>query len=654
MFCLTGWISAEAQENSDPNLKVWFTFNNYTKGSSTITDVSGNNFVASLKNEAIISTTGGVDGVLDLGSSNGFLDLGALFGSQFLNTLQDFTISTFICISQDAVLTNNGNFVFSFGNSEKIATDANGCMFFSAKNTRYAISVTNWTGEQAATTDKTMEQGKWKHLAISYNSAAKTVKLFIDGTVIATSDNVTLSPKALGTPAYNFIGKSSYALNGDAYLQKTLIDEFRIYNIALSDDQIVQLGALLPDMNSAWYQSQINTFFGTLDFKEGQSINSNVTLPTSADGITITWRSSVPATISNTGAVMRPASGAEPQTVTLTATAIKAGVTLVKEFKLTVIPSLSDGEAVKYDSDNLALTGNLDNLHSSLNLPTTGFEGSAINWSSNLPGLLSNNGQLLYHPEKGTGKTKVVLTAAITKGNSTQTRQFEVYIAEKEGFSAYLFAYFTGNSQNDEALRFAISNDGYNYKALNNNNPVLESKTISSTGGIRDPHILRGADGKSYYMVATDMVSALGWNANRAFILMKSENLIDWKTSVVNIPTTFPALSSAQRVWAPQTIYDSVKGKYMVYWSMSIDNSYDKVYYAYVNTDFTALESEPRVLFANPEGTPVIDADIITKDNLFYLFFKTEGTGNAEKRNPSLTGNRTRDKCFSAPRRPDK
>src|ERR1035437_3709219 len=64
-----------------------------------------------------------------------------------------------------------------------------------------------------------------------------------------------------------------------------------------------------------------------------------------------------------------------------------------------------------------------------------------------------------------------------------------------EKYSAYLFTYFTGNGKDAESIRFAISNDGYNYRALNNNLPVLNSITISSTGGLRDPHIYRGVDG---------------------------------------------------------------------------------------------------------------------------------------------------------------
>lgn len=640
---LTLLLCAESlfsQENMDPNLKVWFSFNNYSAGSGIVSDISGNNLTASLKNEAVISNSGGIDGVLNLGTKDGFLDLGSLFGSQVLSSLQDFTLSTFFCIAPDAVITGAGNFVFSFGNSEKIATDANGCMFFSVKNTRYAISLTNWTGEQAATTNQVMEKGRWKHLVISYNSSAKMVKLYLDGKVIASNSNVTLAPKALGTPAYNFIGKSSYALNGDAYLSKTLIDEFRIYNIALSEDRIGQLDTLLPKLNVAWFGEQITAFFSELSFKDGQSINADLTLPVSSNGISISWSSSLPGTVSNSGQVTRPASGAPLQEVILTATATKEGVTLVKTFTVYVIPSLNNQESVAYDAEHLTVEGNLDNLRSSLTLPVTGFEGSSVSWRSDQPGLLSDSGQLDELPEYGTGKTKVVLTATITKGEAVQTRTFEVLVAEKEGFSAYLFAYFTGNSQSQEALRFAISNDGFTYKALNSNNPVLDSKVISSTGGIRDPHILRGADGKSYYMVATDMVSALGWNANRAFILMKSTNLTDWTTKVINIPNTYPAFSSAQRVWAPQTIYDSEKGKYMVYWSMSINNGSDKFYYAYANSDFTALETEPQILFANPSGAAVIDGDIVEKDGRFHLFFKTEGDGNGIKKAVSsrLTG----------------
>ena len=62
---------------------------------------------------------------------------------------------------------------------------------------------------------------------------------------------------------------------------------------------------------------------------------------------------------------------------------------------------------------------------------------------------------------------------------------------EEKDYVGYLFTYFTGNHISEEAVRFAVSMDGYSFYALNGNKPVLDSKVISSTGCVRDPHILR-------------------------------------------------------------------------------------------------------------------------------------------------------------------
>lgn len=198
--------------------------------------------------------------------------------------------------------------------------------------------------------------------------------------------------------------------------------------------------------------------------------------------------------------------------------------------------------------------------------------------------------------------------------------------------TAYLFTYFTGNDKAEEAIRFAVSTDGYHYKALNNNNPVISSEKISSTGGVRDPHILRGEDGKTFYMVATDMASANGWNSNRAMVLLKSNDLIHWTSAVVNIQKRFPNNENLLRVWAPQTIYDKTAKKYMVYWSMKHGDDPDKIYYAYANTDFTDLETVPKQLFFSPTNSACIDGDIIYDKGKYNLFFKTEGNGNGIKK----------------------
>ena len=197
-----------------------------------------------------------------------------------------------------------------------------------------------------------------------------------------------------------------------------------------------------------------------------------------------------------------------------------------------------------------------------------------------------------------------------------------------EPYVAYLFAYFQGNDISQEAVCFAVSTDGYNFRALNENKPVLDSKAISSTGGVRDPHILRAEDGKTFYMVLTDMVSANGWDSNRAMVMLRSTDLIHWTHSVVNIQKRFRGNKDLKRVWAPQTIYNSRKGRYMLYWSMKHGNGPDIIYYAYANKHFTDLATKPRPLFLPSDGKSCIDGDIVFKDGTYHLFYKTEGHGN--------------------------
>lgn len=214
--------------------------------------------------------------------------------------------------------------------------------------------------------------------------------------------------------------------------------------------------------------------------------------------------------------------------------------------------------------------------------------------------------------------------------------------SEKNAYSNYLFAYFTGNGPGEEAIRFALSYDGYHYYALNDNQPVLDSKKISTSGGVRDPHILRGKDGKTFYMVATDLyVHDMGWN-NYAMILMKSTDLINWTSTVVNIPETYPDIfGDVKRVWAPQTIYDHDKDQYMIYWSMLGDEGPDIIYYAYANKDFTGLETTPKQLFYSPTNSACIDGDIIYENGQYHLFFKNESAGGGIRQavSDSLTKN---------------
>lgn len=225
-------------------------------------------------------------------------------------------------------------------------------------------------------------------------------------------------------------------------------------------------------------------------------------------------------------------------------------------------------------------------------------------------------------------KRLFVIIAAIISLTTATARAAAV---EEKDMAGYLFVYFTGNDISQEAICFALSNDGLSWHKLNGGRPVIDSKIISSTGGVRDPHILRGEDGHTFYMVATDMVSANGWDSNRAMVLLKSEDLINWSHSIINIQQTYEGQDDLKRVWAPQTIYDHKANKYMIYWSMKHGDGPDIIYYAYANDSFTGLTGEPRPLFIPADRKSCIDGDIVYKDGKYHLFYKTEGHGNGIK-----------------------
>lgn len=220
--------------------------------------------------------------------------------------------------------------------------------------------------------------------------------------------------------------------------------------------------------------------------------------------------------------------------------------------------------------------------------------------------------------------------------------------AQKSPYSSYLFAFFSDNSPYGEQVRYAISDDGFDYKSLNFGRPVIASDSISNKKGVRDPHIIRSEDGKTFYMVLTDMRSSEGWQSNDGLVLMKSTDLIHWQHTAIDFPTRFPNLEGFDRknlhaVWAPQTIWDPVAKKYMIYYSIgrhdweyptddpNFNQPYFKIFYSYANEDFTDV-TEPKLLF--DFGTAAIDGDIVydKKNEEYVLFFKDEGRSVMNKK----------------------
>lgn len=204
--------------------------------------------------------------------------------------------------------------------------------------------------------------------------------------------------------------------------------------------------------------------------------------------------------------------------------------------------------------------------------------------------------------------------------------------------SVYLLSYF---KEHVHALHFAVSRDGYNFTDINDGKPVLPSTGIAEQKGIRDPHLTRGPD-NAFYLVMTDLhiyaqeeglrttkwerpEKDYGWGNNRKMILMKSRDLIHWTHAEVDITRAFPAYRNAGIAWAPETIYDPVARRMMVYFTTRLGNGKNHLVYAYADPGFRRLTTSPKPLFRYPKITAsTVDADITRVGDTYRMFYVTD------------------------------
>jgi len=95
--------------------------------------------------------------------------------------------------------------------------------------------------EEVITGPARLSTGTWHHVAVTLGTGTTyTGTLYVDGVSVATNNAMTLRPSSIGNTANNWIGKSAWP---DPYLSG-LIDDFRVYNRALSASEITMLYAV--------------------------------------------------------------------------------------------------------------------------------------------------------------------------------------------------------------------------------------------------------------------------------------------------------------------------------------------------------------------------------------------------------------------------
>ncbi|MCI9112169.1 MAG: glycoside hydrolase family 43 protein [Eubacterium sp.] len=185
----------------------------------------------------------------------------------------------------------------------------------------------------------------------------------------------------------------------------------------------------------------------------------------------------------------------------------------------------------------------------------------------------------------------------------------------------YLFCYFTGNEPDEESVHFALSENGYHFTALNHNKKII-TQTLGKKC-CRDPFIFRNENG-GFHIIATDMCCKDGWNSNNSIVVWDSKDLIHWKNERIIDFSRFSETENADRIWAPEAVFDKSQGEYMLYFSCH--NKGDEktvIWYAYTK-DFKTLTTSPAILFTPKSGKDGIDADIIENSKKYYLYYKDE------------------------------
>lgn len=191
---------------------------------TTAADSTGNGAEGFLNNGA--SWTAGNSGnAVNLSGSNQYVSL----PEDVTEDLSDFTIAAWVKLDSVSTWAR----IFDFG-------DSNGRYLFltpraNSGNVRFAVATNYGYNEDIIEGDAALPSNQWVHVTVTL--AGKVGRLYINGQLVGTNAAMNLNPFQVGGTSNNWIGRSQYP---DPYLDGQ-VDDFRIYNGALSTGEIFEL-----------------------------------------------------------------------------------------------------------------------------------------------------------------------------------------------------------------------------------------------------------------------------------------------------------------------------------------------------------------------------------------------------------------------------
>jgi hypothetical protein len=189
---------------------------------------------------------------------------------------------------------------------------------------------------------------------------------------------------------------------------------------------------------------------------------------------------------------------------------------------------------------------------------------------------------------------------------------------------SYLFTSFRGNGE--DGVYLAVSDDGYQWSALNENRPWLKPGHPGML--MRDPCIRQGPDGR-FHMVWTSSWGKTDGGLKIGYA--SSKDLIHWsEQKLIPVMTTE---SNAVNAWAPELFWNRAKSEWLIFWATSIPGRFASTdheaegpdrnhrIYSTGTRDFKTFT--PSRLFFDP-GFSVIDSTLLEAGGRFVMVFKDE------------------------------
>lgn len=535
-----------------------------------------------------------------------------------------------------------------------------------------------WNYESVIGGSQALTENEWQNITVTFVEG-KDYTFYLNGVKQASIDVTTGKAESCTLQDLMTAGDGLDGYMGDSFYSEDpnfqgAVADFRIYEKAMTQDEITDLYSGINETlkNLKFSDFGASEIVLTADDCLGENtsadeVTTDLTLPAKTN-ITVEdatkeaeitgWKSSNTKVITDDGKVTRQVKDLD---VTMTASVTLNGRTVDKDLKFTVKGDATDEQIVAWDADLLDIP-TADAVRGNITLPDTGDMNSTITWESSDENVIRTTangnilpGQVIRQKED----TKVTLTATLTKGEASTTKEFDCTVikeAEDVELTDYLFAYFPYAGVKDERIYFGISQDGLNFTALNDSKPVIESTL--GTHGLRDPFIIRSHEGDKFYLIATDLTVAgvtqdgvdypgQGWGENQtsgsqSIMVWESTDLVNWsKQRMCKV-----AVDDAGCTWAPEAYWDDDTEQYVVFWASKLKTGgKQRLYYA-TTRDFYTF-SDAQVWFE--EDGSVIDTTVIKVDDWYYRYTKNEDGNTNTYGTPSKRIYCEKSKSLTAP-----